>query len=490
MERPSIVVETARLNALDWLFGAASFIPHGVCLAWRPDLVLIHAVSDLTVAAAYFAIPALIAAFVCKRGDLTQGHQRVAWLFAAFITLCGLTHVAGLVTLWAPLYGLQALIKAVTALVSVFTAAAILPLLPKLIALPSPGKLQAEIEARQQAAAELEAARVGLEAQVAERTRELSLLNRRFEAALDGSPVTVFEQDAELRYTWIHNPPPELGDIDFVGLTDQDAFGLSAGPIAAVKREALAANAARRAEVPVASEGEAPLWFDVKTRPIALPDGRPGLISTAAEITPQKRQQEHLALVMRELNHRSKNLLSIVQSIARQTATGLNVPVGYLERLGDRLRALAAAHDSLVAHEWRGAQLGELVRGQLEHLVGDSGRVTVTGDPVELTPDQAPYVALAVHELGANAAKYGALSNGEGRVEVGWSVAPDAAGDRRLTLAWREHGGPSVSPPERRGFGRQILELLAPRALGGEAKLGFGPEGASWTLSMAAPQGA
>jgi two-component sensor histidine kinase len=476
------------LNPLEWLFGAASFIPHGVCLAWRPDLVAIHAISDLTVAAAYFAIPAVIATFVARRGDLTQGHQRIAWLFAAFITLCGLTHVAGLVTLWAPFYGLQALVKAATAVVSVFTAVAVLPLLPQLIALPSPTALKAEVEARERAVAELEATRASLEQQVAERTEELSLLNRRFEAALDGSPITVFEQDAELRYTWIHNPPPQMDAISFVGLTDRQAFGEAAEPVEALKTAALTSGAAQRAEVPVVGLEAEPLWYDVKTRPIELPDGRPGLISTAADITPQKRQQEHLALVMRELNHRSKNLLAIVQSLARQTAVGLEVPAAFMERLSARLQSLAEAHDLLVAREWRGAELGDVVRSQLKHLVGDSARIRMSGEPVELTPEQAPYVALAVHELGANAAKYGALSNGSGTVEVDWSVSDgESGGGRRLTLEWRESGGPAVQAPERRGFGRQILELLAPKALGGEARLGFGPEGASWRLSMSAP---
>lgn len=475
------------MNPVEWLFGAASFIPHGVCLAWRRDLVALHAASDLVIAAAYFAIPVLIARFVSVRGDLTQGHQRLAWLFALFITLCGLTHVAGLVTLWAPLYGAQALIKAATAIVSIFTAFAMLPLLPKIIALPSPARLKAEVEAHKATMAELAVVQAQLEAQVAERTRELSVLNRRFETALSDSPIAVFEQDAELRYTWVYNPQLGLVAEDLLGKTDEEAFQGQAEPFAVVKREALAEGAPKRAETPIGGPGAEPLWYDLKTRPVLLPDGRPGLISTAADITPQKRQQAELALLMRELNHRSKNLLAIVQSIARQTAVGLAVPVEYLDRLGARLRSLAEAHDALVARQWRGAAIDELVRGQLRHLIGENDeRVRLNGGPVELKPEQASYVALAVHELGANAAKYGALSTENGRVDVDWRVGPDAAGESRLTLEWRESGGPTVTTPERRGFGRQILELLTPRALGGEASCRFPPDGMRWSLSIPA----
>jgi two-component sensor histidine kinase len=475
-------------GAFDWLFGAASFIPHGVCLAWRPELVALHAGSDLLIALSYFVIPAALASFVSQRKDLTQGHQRVAYLFAAFITLCGLTHIGGLITLWQPYYGLQALLKVPTAIVSVVTAIALWPLLPKLVALPSPAVLKAEVEAHKRTMAELDAARRDLESQVAERTRELSIANRRFEAALAGSSVTVIEQDSDLRYTWIYNQPEDMVGTEFVGRTDSEAFGPVAAPIEAVKQAALRTGQPQRAEVPVEQPSGENLWFDLKSQPVELPDGRAGLISTAADITPQKRQQEHLALVMRELNHRSKNLLAVVQSVARQTAVGLDVPTAYMERLGARLQALAEAHDLLVEREWRGAELGDLVRRQLRHLVGEgSDRVRLTGAPVQLSPEQAPYVALALHELGANAAKYGALSNDGGRVDVDWSERAEPEGGRRLTLEWRESGGPTVTPPERRGFGRQILELLTPKAVGGEARLGFAPEGARWRLSMVTP---
>jgi diguanylate cyclase (GGDEF)-like protein/PAS domain S-box-containing protein len=128
-------------DAVAYLLGSASFVPHGYCLLWRPDLVWIHAVSDLLIALAYFSIPLALIDFVRRRRDLR--FKWIFWMFAAFITACGLTHVAGLVTLWQPYYGAQGLIKAWTALVSVGTAVAIWPLIPRAVALPSPLQLQA-----------------------------------------------------------------------------------------------------------------------------------------------------------------------------------------------------------------------------------------------------------------------------------------------------------------------------------------------------------
>ena len=102
------------MNALNWLFDTARFTPHGFCLLWRPDLVIIHVVSDTVIALSYFAIPVAIYIFAKRRLDLEPEHRRMAMLFAAFITACGLTHVVAIVTLWAPYYGIQALIKAAT----------------------------------------------------------------------------------------------------------------------------------------------------------------------------------------------------------------------------------------------------------------------------------------------------------------------------------------------------------------------------------------
>ena len=159
---------------LNYLLETASFLPHGFCLLWRPDLVALHVVSDLSIGLAYFSIPLAILAFLRRRPDFE--YRWVAYLFAAFIVLCGTTHFAGVAMLWQPYYGLDGMIKLVTGVVSVTTAALLWPLLPKIVALPSPRllqetnhRLEAEIQERRAAEVQLRQARDDLERQIAER---------------------------------------------------------------------------------------------------------------------------------------------------------------------------------------------------------------------------------------------------------------------------------------------------------------------------------
>lgn len=154
-------------SVIEYLFGAASFMPHGYCLLWRPDLVALHAVSDALIFLAYASIPAALVVLVRKRPEIE--HRTTVVLFAAFILACGLTHLVAVFTLWQPMYGLQGLIKAATAVVSLLTAIAIWPLLPKLLKIPSPSALQA-------VNADLEKANADLKREIAEHERTLDEL--------------------------------------------------------------------------------------------------------------------------------------------------------------------------------------------------------------------------------------------------------------------------------------------------------------------------
>ncbi|MEQ8665172.1 MAG: ATP-binding protein [Rhodospirillales bacterium] len=167
-----------------YLFDAASFMPHGVCLAWRSDLVALHVAADLGIAVAYFSIPVALIFFLRRRRDLA--YRSVFFLFACFILACGITHVFGILTLWRPVYGLEGMMKAVTALVSITTAIAVWPIIPKALALPSPAALRTvndelrnEIERRKQTESSLRLAHDELEQRVRERTRELQISEAR-----------------------------------------------------------------------------------------------------------------------------------------------------------------------------------------------------------------------------------------------------------------------------------------------------------------------
>ena len=189
---------------------------------------------------------------------------------------------------------------------------------------------------------------------------------------------------------------------------------------------------------------------------------------------------------MAEVNHRSKNMLTVVQAIARQTAS--TTPDEFIERFSERVKALAASHDLLVKSEWKNVELGELVRSQLAHfdnLIGT--RIDLKGQELRVSAAAAQTIGMTMHELATNAGKYGALSNSGGRVEIEWSLRRVNAADV-FAISWRESGGPLVGAPARRGFGSTVISRMAAESLDAEVELKFEPEGLSWRLECPAPE--
>jgi two-component sensor histidine kinase len=203
----------------------------------------------------------------------------------------------------------------------------------------------------------------------------------------------------------------------------------------------------------------------------------------ASDITVRKEAEAHLRLMVNELNHRVKNSLATVQAIAAQTLRKREIPEGTREALVSRLVALARAHDVLTEQKWSGADLEEIARqaaAPYTRLDGGSP-FTIEGPPVELDPKRAIALALALHELATNAAKYGALSAPQGHVDLLWTVA-DEDGARTLALTWRERGGPPVSAPRRSGFGTRLIERGLAGELQGEVRLEFQSSGVTCTV--------
>ncbi len=183
---------------------------------------------------------------------------------------------------------------------------------------------------------------------------------------------------------------------------------------------------------------------------------------------------------MHEVNHRAKNMLTLVQAVARATAA--REPEDFIGRFNERIRALAANQDLLVQNGWQGVDVEQLVRAQLAHfadLVGS--RIAVDGPRLRLHAAAAQAIGLALHELATNAAKYGALSVDAGRVDVGWRLEGDT-----FTMSWTERNGPRVSPPERRGFGSTVVDSMAKLSVGGEVQLDYAPSGVTWRLTCRA----
>lgn len=211
------------------------------------------------------------------------------------------------------------------------------------------------------------------------------------------------------------------------------------------------------------------------------------MTGTARDVTEHKRWEEHTTLLMREVTHRSKNLLAVIQAMARQSKVGSKTVADFEARFSGRLQALAASHDLLVQRDWHGVSVGELVKSQLGHyLDAHASQIEISGPEVIVTPEAAQNIGLAVHELSTNAAKYGALSVPRGQVRVRWRCTSSGSDGPRFRMLWIEDGGPTVATPSHKGFGQVVMEQLAARALHGEASLDFRPDGVRWSLDIPA----
>jgi PAS domain S-box-containing protein len=204
------------------------------------------------------------------------------------------------------------------------------------------------------------------------------------------------------------------------------------------------------------------------------------MVGTAQDITERKQREEQVHLLMREVNHRARNMLSVVDAIAHQTVA--SNPGDYVERFSERIRALAAYQDLLVRSEWRGVEIGDLARAQLSHFADLFGsRIAMQGAKLSLTPASAQAIGFALHELATNAAKYGALSTDTGRVDVGWRTDGDT-----LAVSWTERDGPPVSAPKQRGFGTIVMQTMTERSVEGTVNLDYAPSGLTWHLTCPA----
>ena len=216
--------------------------------------------------------------------------------------------------------------------------------------------------------------------------------------------------------------------------------------------------------------------------PIRSPEGQiVGVAAVHRDMTERRRYEEHLAFTMRELSHRTKNLLAVVQGVAHMIGRRSDDVEEFETRFRGCIQALAYCHDLLVQHDWQGATVEELLRTQLAPFGGsDEGRVIAHGPDVYLTPQAMQSLGLILHELATNATKHGALSNPSGTIVIGWSRDPQNNG---IQVVWQESGGPPVVQPTRKGFGRVVFERIG-ASLDGDIAMDFRPEGLICALTI------
>jgi PAS domain S-box-containing protein len=197
-----------------------------------------------------------------------------------------------------------------------------------------------------------------------------------------------------------------------------------------------------------------------------------GVAAVHRDMTDRRHYEEHMAFTMRELSHRTKNMLAVVQGLTHMIARRSDSIEAFETRLRGCIQALAYSHDLLVQHDWEGATLEELLRVQLGSFGGlDSGRILAQGPEVFLQPQAMQSLGLILHELGTNATKHGALSVESGRVTIDWAWR-----DAGVALTWTESGGPAVVAPARKGFGQVVFERIG-AALDGAIATEFRAEG-------------
>jgi PAS domain S-box-containing protein len=206
-----------------------------------------------------------------------------------------------------------------------------------------------------------------------------------------------------------------------------------------------------------------------------------GVSKIARDITDRVLAAETQALLLRELNHRSKNLLAVADAIVRQTAKNTS-PKEFVDRISRRLHALSVNQDLMIEHDWRGADIAQIIQWQLASVIDDyAERVKLEGSPCVVMPRVAQALGLAMYELAINAVKYGALSTRTGRIHIKWTVS-ESNGAREFKLTWQELGGPPTVPPKKKGFGSAIIESMIARSVLGSATMTYAPTGLIWEL--------
>lgn len=217
--------------------------------------------------------------------------------------------------------------------------------------------------------------------------------------------------------------------------------------------------------------------------PIRDDDGRiAGMLDTVIETTSKVQAQQQTRLINDELTHRMRNTLAIVDAVADQTFRSAESLDEARATLSRRLRALGQAHQVLTESNWLSAPMAAIIEGALLPHSTAPGEICAQGPPVNLSARQAMSLSMAIHELATNSMKYGALSVAGGEVTIRWRLEP-MPGDECLRLFWTESGGPTVTPPQRRGFGSRLIEQVLAVDFGGTVSLCYAPQGLRFELT-------
>jgi two-component sensor histidine kinase len=295
-------------------------------------------------------------------------------------------------------------------------------------------------------------------------------LGRALLHALHNAGISVLYQDREMKTVWARNmrAPWASDTADNNGILPP----AHAERIGAAKRNVIASGNPERLELGVPTD-DGVRWFQVWIDADHGEGGDvQGVVTTMVETTEQKRREQTLKTLLREVSHRSKNLLAIIQSIATQTGRYSETLSDFLTRFRGRLQSLASSQDLVTSSNWRGAALRELVSGQVGRYGADPARsLRFRGENPYLNPNAALHIGLAMHELAVNSVSYGALSRPDGFVEVTANLTAASADEPALSLTWAEAIGANDNQRNEKRFGSVALERVVPTSLNGTATL-------------------
>jgi PAS domain S-box-containing protein len=313
---------------------------------------------------------------------------------------------------------------------------------------------------------------------------EMSESEERFRRSVVQAPTPMMLFDDQGRVLVVNDEWKALSGYEQVEITTiaewaARAHGDTAAAVLAHLQNAIANPERVRAEFDLLTKNGDKITWDLMASAVGrTADGRNLHLWVAHDVTARKQAERTQQLLMGELNHRVKKTLATVQAIAQQTLRFSRDPEKFADSFNGRLQALSRAHSMLSDATWKGADVRGLVYDQMSLGAIDERKITISGPPVSLEPQQALHVALMLHELTTNANKYGALADPKGTISVSWTVQDD-----QLNINWIEHCSVPLKIPEHRGFGTALIEQTA-RADGGDALVKYGETGVAWEITL------
>ncbi|MFL6586383.1 MAG: sensor histidine kinase [Luteimonas sp.] len=306
---------------------------------------------------------------------------------------------------------------------------------------------------------------------------------RAYEALLQATPDLLYVFDLQHRFVYANQALLTMWGKTWEEAAGKTCLEIGYEPWHAAMHDAeiervIATRAPIRGDVPFPHHADGLRIYDYIFTPVIGANGEVEAIAgSTRDVTDRYNHEEHLQLLIHELNHRVKNTLSTVQSLVRQTLGNADGLDDGGERIESRLLALSRAHDVLTRENWHSADIQDIVEGAIApYETGVGRRFERSGPPCRVNPQRALALAMALHELATNAVKYGALSRDGGEVHIHWNCTHPGEG-AAMELTWRECGGPVVRTPTRRGFGTRLLERGLRNDLGGDVELAYAPDG-------------